>query len=93
MIIALDFDGTHTADPDLWNRFIRDSHERGHRVVIATMRHRSESARVYATVFGIPPADFFFTGRLAKRPFLVNEGVKPDVWIDDNPHWIDEDVS
>lgn len=25
MIIALDYDGTYTEDPDLWNKFLEDS--------------------------------------------------------------------
>lgn len=68
MIIALDFDGTHTQDPALWNRFIADSHKSGHRVVVATMRYESESGPVLATVEGIERSDMFFTGRRAKRP-------------------------
>lgn len=92
MIIALDFDGTHTADPALWNRFIADSHAAGHRVVIATMRYERENWAVNATVTGIPAHDIFYTARKAKRPHLAALGVRPDVWIDDNPHWIDGDV-
>lgn len=93
MIIALDFDGTHTQDPALWNRFIADSHKSGHRVVIATMRYESESRSVLATVEGIERSDMFFTGRRAKRPHLAALGVLPDVWIDDNPHWVDGDIT
>lgn len=93
MIIALDFDGTHTQDPALWNRFIADSHKSGHRVVVATMRYESEAGPVLATVEGIERSDMFFTGRRAKRPHLAALGVLPDVWIDDNPHWVDGDIA
>lgn len=93
MIIALDFDDTHTKDPALWNRFIADAHSSGHRVVVATMRHPRESRRVVETVEGIGESDMFFTGRRAKRPYLAALGVRPDVWIDDNPHWIDGDIA
>ncbi len=30
---------------------------------------------------------------LAKRPHLAALGVHPDVWIDDNPHWVDGDIA
>lgn len=59
MIIALDFDDTHTKDPALWNRFIDDAHRSGHRVVIATMRYNHEAQCVFDTVKGIERADMF----------------------------------
>lgn len=93
MIIALDFDGTHTMDHALRNRFIADSHAAGHRVVLVTMRHEGEADRVFRTVVGIPPHDFYFTNRRAKRPFMAALGVLPHVWIDDNPHWVDGDIA
>lgn len=93
MIIALDFDDTHTKDPAFWNRFIADAHRSGHRVVIATMRYNHEAQRVFDTVKGIRRDDMFFTGRRAKRPHLAALGVHPDVWIDDNPHWVDGDIT
>jgi len=34
-----------------------------------------------------------FTGRQAKRAFAEALGIFPDVWIDDNPHWIGEDAA
>lgn len=61
--------------------------------VISTMRHNHEAQRVFDTVKGIRREDMFFTGRLAKRPHLAALGVHPDVWIDDNPHWVDGDIT
>ena len=83
MIIGLDFDETFSKDPDLWNAFISLCQKRGHRVVITTMRNIEHSARVYSTVKGLAPDDFFFTALHAKRAFTERRGVWVDVWIDD----------
>lgn len=90
--IALDFDDTFTADPDLWNSFIASAKKRGHTIIIATMRHPSECARVFEMVKGVDHANMFFTGRCAKKPFIEARGVFPDIWIDDNPRYILENV-
>lgn len=76
MLIALDYDGTYTADPVLWDSFIAKAKERGHKVKIATMRHPSEP---------IPDIglDVVYTSRKAKF------GCMPaDIWIDDNPQYL-----
>jgi hypothetical protein len=76
MLIALDYDGTYTADPELWNAFILKARELGHNVKIATMRYPSEP---------IPDVgcEVIYTSRKAKF------GCMPaDIWIDDNPHFL-----
>lgn len=42
MNIALDYDGTYTADPDMWLRFVEEAQAAGHKVFIVTMRYESE---------------------------------------------------
>ena len=79
MLIALDYDGTYTADPSLWDEFIRSAQARGHTVKIVTMRHPSEA-------IVNPPVEVIYTSRNAKSAYL-----KPDIWIDDSPHWIYQD--
>ena len=37
--IIIDFDGTYTADPELWDVFLASARERGHKLICATMRH------------------------------------------------------
>jgi hypothetical protein len=81
MLIALDYDGTYTADPELWDAFILDARKRNHTVVIATMRFDSEPIH-------IPDVRVIYTGRRAKREFLDALGLRPQVWIDDTPDWI-----
>lgn len=80
MLIALDYDKTYTADVKLWATFIADARRKGHTVVIVTMRYPSES-------IDDAPCKVIYTSRLAKRKF-----VNADIWIDDSPQWIFEDV-
>lgn len=88
---SLDYDGTYTADPELWLEFIKRAHERGHKVVCVTMRHLHETKdadfdpRLSALVKVFP------TSRKAKKQFMRMQGWKIDVWIDDNPDWLYED--
>lgn len=75
MRIALDYDGTYTADPQLWDEFIRNAKARGHEVTMVTMRS-AEHERIPN-----PPAcDIIYTGRKAKRTFY-----NADIVIDDAP--------
>ena len=87
MLIALDYDGTYTADPELWDSFIALSRERGHRVIIATMRYPTELSGISSLIDKVD--DIIFTSRKAKKPFVIasiNEN--PHIWIDDNPEWL-----
>ena len=43
MNIALDFDGTYTEAPWLWNKFIDDAYLLGHEVYLVTGRPPDES--------------------------------------------------
>ena len=79
MFIALDYDKTYTADPDLWNDFIVIAQKRGHTVKIVTMRSPEE------TIVGAP-VDVVYTSRKAKASV-----VEADIWIDDSPSWIYQD--
>ena len=78
---ALDYDGTYTADPDLWDKFIDLCEERGHTVTIVTMRYPSEGigGRVDAVIY---------TSRKAKVAYCESIDRHFDIWIDDNPKWL-----
>ena len=80
MLIALDYDKTYTADPVLWEEFIRAAQKRGHDVVIATMRMPSEP------IEGVN-LPIVYTSRKAKSELL-----SADIWIDDRPQYIFEDA-
>lgn len=89
-LICLDYDKTYTVDPELWQAFIALVKERGHEVICATMRHDHESGDM-AEEIGAHVSQIIFTKRAAKGPYLAKLGIKPDIWIDDNPAWILED--
>jgi hypothetical protein len=85
--LALDYDGTYTRDPDFWLEVIKLAQSRGHEVLIATMRTFEETDdmcdRLTELVHRIVP-----TAREAKLPFLLKFGIKPHIWIDDQPHFL-----
>lgn len=79
MKIALDYDETYTADPELWDKFIA-SCEGKHEVWIVTMRRPTAPIDVNYPVI--------YTSRQAKMEFCLNIGHIFDIWIDDTPEWI-----
>lgn len=79
--IALDYDGTYTADPQLWDEFIKFARLRGHIVKILTMRYQN-----YKETVKEPPCEVIYTGRKAKESFYL-----ADIWIDDQPRLIVND--
>ena len=91
MLICIDFDGTYTADPLLWDAFIENARKCGHVVVCATMRYEEEGGPVHHFLDG-KVDQIIFTSRKAKKAFLRKEGLQPNIWIDDNPDWLYEDA-
>jgi len=73
MLIALDYDGTYTEDPELWDRFIDDAKRNGHDVKILTMRYPHEAIILHGV-------DIIYTGRKAKYKFIP-----ADIYIDNEP--------
>lgn len=84
--IALDYDGTYSADPRLWDLFIENAQQLGHIVIIVTMRYPDED------IWHDMPCEIFYTSRQAKKRFMENMGHTFDIWIDDNPRWIHENA-
>jgi hypothetical protein len=85
--IALDYDGTYSADPRLWDLFIEHAQQLGHEVVIVTMRYPEEA------IWHGMPCEIFYTSRQGKKRFMENMGYEFDIWIDDNPMWILESTN
>lgn len=84
MLIALDYDGTYTADTGLWDRFIDLARSRMHEVWIVTARYDTEPVRLGTMVDRI-----VYTGREAKRQFLrAKFDADPQIWIDDMPEFV-----
>lgn len=86
MTIAIDYDGTWTADPALWTDFAGKAAQRGHRVVIATARHHhSDDMRTLPNWMEV----FYTKGKL-KEEVLRKAGVPVHIWIDDMPGMIQD---
>lgn len=92
MNLALDFDGTYTADPETFDKVIEVFRSQGHKVYVVTMRYKMPHvearlvlARLQDKVDGI-----IFTERQAKVPFMeLNHPDKEiDWWLDDEPRWL-----
>lgn len=88
MTIALDYDGTWTADPELWHDFTRKAIDRGHTVIIVTGRtYRHEDLLQQRLPKWIP---IVYAGTRLKEKAAQASGYNVDIWIDDNPGMIQE---
>lgn len=90
MLIALDYDKTYTADPVLWGTFIAAAKQRGHSVIIATMRYPEEGAEIEQAL-GSTIDSIVYTSRKAKYDELQRQGLSPSIWVDDSPHFLFHD--
>ncbi len=84
-IIALDYDGTYTDDPVLWELFIKNALNCGHTVLCITMRY-PETEKI---ALNIP---VYYTKRQSKMNFCKANNIDIDIWIDDKPGWIFDDA-
>jgi hypothetical protein len=78
--ISLDYDNTYTADPILWQQFLGLAKIRNHPVIICTFR--APSHRLESPPAGIP---VYYTAGEAKKPYMEKQGIKVDIWLDDEP--------
>lgn len=90
MNIGLDYDGTITADPNGWMEFIRLFQSRGHNVYIVTMR--SPNTPIDPAFANAVHGEVYYTDMKAKRPFMENQGIFINVWIDDGPQFVVGDM-
>lgn len=86
MIIAIDYDNTYTADPNLWNNFITTALGVGHTVICVTARPDTMGQSVLDSVGKLVPV--LFAGGDWKREYALKHGYKVNVWIDDMPEYI-----
>jgi hypothetical protein len=93
MIFGLDFDGTYTMDPPLWDMFIAEARKSGHEVIIVTMRYEdTEAAPVLYFKLHEKANRIIYTNRKAKKSFVRMQNQTIHVWIDDQPEWLFEDA-
>jgi len=82
MRIAIDYDGTYTADPQLWNGFINAAKAAGHAIWIITCRRGEDEE---CRDIKIPGTFTVFTNMEAKKSYCERRLLKIDIWIDDDP--------
>lgn len=88
---AIDYDGTISAHPELFKKFIMDIFQSGNLAVIVTMRYDDSSEHIPSHHLPSMPVPILYTGRRAKQSFCEDAGMKIDIWVDDKPHWIFQD--
>lgn len=86
MIIAIDYDSTYTADPHLWNQFIKMAESAGHTVICVTARPEIMGQPVLDSIGKLVPV--IFAGAEWKREVAEKHGYKVNVWIDDAPEYV-----
>lgn len=84
MNIGLDYDETYTRDPGAWDAMISLFRARGHCVYLVTWRYLDECGPVVRDLDGKVDG-IFPTGRKGKEKYMYGQGIRIDVWIDDNP--------
>lgn len=82
-LIGLDYDNTYSDDPELFEGFISAAQKRGHQVFIVTARGPEMPVPVKS-------CEVFYTDGATKAPFMREQGLDIDIWIDDWPEIIGE---
>jgi UDP-N-acetylmuramate-alanine ligase len=89
LTFALDYDGTFTAAPDIFSKFVLDCQSKGHTVICVTARRDSEETRESMNAifkhFGFK-IRIEFCNLKSKFDTMQERGIKIDIWIDDSPH-------
>lgn len=101
LTIAIDFDGTFSADPPLWAVFTFYAVARGHRVVLVTGRsdhvmysdpgrHWGNEVRGLLAEHAVDDLlPVVFAGGRPKRVAALAAGYTVDIWIDDQPESVE----
>lgn len=87
--IALDFDDTFTADPELWRKFVLSAEEAGHTVWMVTARRDTADNRdIISKALGNLEdyVQVIFANLKSKMDHCDSIGLKINIWIDDSPH-------
>lgn len=90
MLIAIDYDGVITENGAFWLEFINHARSHGHGIICVTGRKKTEKdAGILAFMRHI---QFYFTAGKAKKGFMADKNIFPDIWIDDTPYFIENDA-
>lgn len=94
MNIALDYDGTYTADPSFWDDFIELATIAGHQIIIVTARNELLDKNEELESLEADEVRVIYCDGVAKKHVILmlqsrgEEDLKIDIWIDDKPESI-----
>lgn len=89
LTIAIDFDDTWTAHPEMWLEFAQAARRHGHHVFICTMRGACEENDEEIYGKGVPlDMQIVYAYGLTKVFACREKGIEVDIWIDDAPFFI-----
>lgn len=92
LTIAIDYDGTWAADAKLWEMFAEAARARGHQVILITNRTNDFNWGDEVRNAGEKFVDkVLIAGTSSKRIYAKERGWDVDIWIDDNPQWVNEE--
>jgi hypothetical protein len=86
--IAIDFDDTFTADPEVWSNIIRLLQLHGYTIICATSRKFSHWEECHLKENLPIGVKIVFCGNKFKRPACKAAGYNVTIWIDDTPEGI-----
>ena len=92
LTIALDYDGTFTADCELWRCFISTAAKFGHKIICVSAREDTPGNRyelTQAMPIGVP---VLLCYGQSKRTHAAAQGHDVDIWIDDHPETVAQAV-
>lgn len=91
LTFALDYDGTFTAAPSIFAKFVLECQKAGHTVLCVTARRDSEENREHMKAifnhFGID-IRIEFCNLKSKFETMAERGINISIWLDDSPHAI-----
>ncbi len=88
--IALDWDGTYTADPSFFGQVAEMAKRSGHKIYIVTMRYPSEGRDLIPMAWRVD--GIVYTSRQSKRAACEALGLEIDIWMDDHPIAVEKDA-
>lgn len=85
LLFAIDYDGTYSLDPEIFNIIIQILKKAGHEVICVTGRSGDKESDnvVRASIGKLVPV--IFAGKKYKYDAAKDAGFYVDIWIDDNP--------
>lgn len=85
LVVAIDYDGTFTSDPQCWTAVIHCLRAAVHRVICVSARTEADGSR--AELRRALPAgiDILLSEFGQKRQFAKSQGWPVDIWIEDHP--------